>query len=174
MNENISYWLISLVFFMVTLLGYVWFRGHVFSWLRAGKRLSKTRIKKLQKGKKNYWWYESIHQEVGMGAMYWLNKIFTILFALTFLLTGWIRVMSIPICVLSIPIFLLMMVMLIFVRVHYNLQQYGASFVLFVKSENGGVDSILADFFNNPDFSSLDLIIRLSSVIFNFTSFFNK
>ena len=148
MNENISYWLISLVFFMVTLLGYVWFRGHVFSWLRAGKRLSKTRIKKLQKGKKNYWWYEALHKEVNLGFIYHLNKAFTVLFVLTFaltLLTGLKKEMTLLLCPLHILFYTVSAITMLFSRIQENLDFHGTPFVIFARSSNGGVDSVIFD-----------------------------
>lgn len=112
--------------------------------------LSKTKIKKSRKGKKNYWWYEAIHREAGMGGLYLLNKMFTILYPLASLLTvlaGWIPFMSIPIFVVSLPIYLLTTVMLVFVRVQYNLARYESPVVLFGKAENKGVDSVFLDLF---------------------------
>ncbi len=149
MKDNIAYWLISIAFLLLPLLSYIWFRCHLYSWLRTGKHLSKTKIKKSRKGKKNYWWYEAIHREAGMGGLYLLNKMFTISYPLAFLITvlaGWIPFVSIPICIISLPVYLLITVMLVFVRVQYNLARYGSSVVLLGKAENK-IDSVFFDLF---------------------------
>ena len=42
--------------------------------------LSKSTINKLKKGTKNYWWYEALNKECGMGILYPCNKYFTLSF----------------------------------------------------------------------------------------------
>lgn len=148
MNENIGYWLLSIMFLLLPPIFYGLFRYHIYSWLRKDKHLSKTKIRKAAKGLTNYWWYESLHQEIGLGAIYWLNKIFTILFPVTFLLTvltGWIHIMSVPICILTVFIYLLTLVIFVFSRILYNLSRHNSPIVFWGKSENNGIDSFFLD-----------------------------
>ena len=49
------YYFLTLAFLAVLAFLYVGFRGGVQNWLRVGKKISKTHINRLKKGKKNYW-----------------------------------------------------------------------------------------------------------------------
>lgn len=58
---------------------YLGFRTAVNLYLK-GNGHGKTAIKTKMKGKRNYWWYEELHQSYHLGWIYYLNKIFTVLY----------------------------------------------------------------------------------------------
>ena len=129
---------------------YAWFRSSVETWLNRSKRISKSRFRKLTKGKKNYWWYETLHKEEDLGLLYYLNKAFTVLYVLIFaltLLTGFIKVMSLILCPMNVILYVLTAFMVIFSRIQDNLDFHGKPFVVFAKSYNNGIDSVIFDIF---------------------------
>lgn len=80
-------------FFLFGALGlfYVFFRISMGILLRR-KKCSNVFVKKNMHGKSNYWWYKSIHHQVGIGIIYHLNKLFTAGFMFCVLLhivIGW-------------------------------------------------------------------------------------
>lgn len=89
--------------YAVSILAILWystsygliFRGGVQNYLRR-RGVSKSRIKKLKKGGlRNYWWYTDLHEEVGLGAAYGLNILYTVLFfsaSMMNIFFGWLRV----------------------------------------------------------------------------------
>ena len=79
-QDLVSFYFVSLLFCVGSLISYWIFRGGVNSYLRKSKGLSKTNINKHKKGKKNYWWYEEIHREFDIEKLYYINKIYTIFF----------------------------------------------------------------------------------------------
>ena len=113
-----------------------------------GKRTLAINGKLLKKGKKNFWWYETLHKEEDLGLLYYLNKAFTILYVLIFaltLLTGFIKVMSLILCPMNVILYVLTAFMVIFSRIQDNLDFHGKPFVVFAKSYNNGVDSVIFD-----------------------------
>lgn len=149
-QEVVSFCFVSLLFLMMPAIYYVLFRASVRNWLMISKRMSKSKIKKSTIGKRNYWWYEQIHRENDIGGIYYLNRIFTVLYPLTFiftLLTGLIRVMSIPICIMSIVTYLLMVIMCIFSKVQNNIENHGRVIVLYARNSNDLIDSVVFDIF---------------------------
>ena len=138
----------SLIMMGLPAISYFLFRGSVEIWIKRKKRLRKSRYRNLLKGKKNYWWYEALHKEVNLGFIYHLNKIFTALFALTFeltLLLGLIKEMSLLLCIIHVSLYTLSAIMMAFSRIQENLDFHGTPIVIWRKSRNGGVDSIILD-----------------------------
>lgn len=153
-NEDlVNYYFISLIFIIATLIFYAFFRGSVNYYLQNCKKISKTNINKHKKGKRNYWWYEEIHKEFGIGKIYYLNKIYTILFLSVFslhLILGFFKVTSIITCLLSIILYVFSAIMWLFTSIQNNIEEHGCAFVLLAQRRNKGIDS-----------SVLDLIIML-------------
>ncbi|MBQ7789078.1 MAG: hypothetical protein IJ398_05440 [Clostridia bacterium] len=150
-NQNVSiYYFVSLFMMLLPALFYVYFRFSVGSWLKRSRRISNSKFENLTKGKKNFWWYVALHKEVNLGILYYINKAFTILyvslFALT-LLTGLIKEMSLILCPLNILLYLLTAFMVIFSRIQDNLDFHKKPFVIFARSRNKGIDSIIFDLF---------------------------
>ena len=124
------------------------FRDSVEMWTKRKKCMRKSKYRNLLKGKKNYWWYEALHKKVNLGFIYHLNKIFTALFALTFALTlllGLIKEMSLLLCIIHVSLYTLSAIMMAFSRREENLDFHGTPIVIWRKSRNGGVDSVLLD-----------------------------
>ena len=124
-------------------------------------------MNQMKKGKRNYWWYEEIHRNHGMGMLYHLNKTFTISYLLALMMTivfGFFRVMSIPICVLSMIAYLSMTVMKVFTNVQNNIEEHGKIFVLLKKNSMGKVDSIWFDLLS----VALILVIAYAHLIVTF------
>ena len=148
-DENISsFYFISLLMMLMPAIFYLLFRFSVNEWLKRSKHISRTKIKKLIKEKKNFWWYETLHREVDLGLIYYLNKSFTIVYILLLiltLLTGFIKIMSPILCVMNIILYLLTDFIVIFWRVQDNLDYHKKPIVLFARSSNGGIDSIVLD-----------------------------
>lgn len=150
-DRNVSiFYFVSLLMLFLPAIFYAWFRSSVGTWLNRSKRISKSRFRKLTKGKKNYWWYETLHKEEDLGLLYYLNKAFTILYVLIFaltLLTGFIKVMSLILCPMNVILYVLTAFMVIFSRIQDNLDFHGKPFVVFAKSYNNGIDSVIFDIF---------------------------
>ena len=147
-TEMVSYSFITVGFLAFSLIFYMLFRFSLESWLKRVHRMSNTYIRKSKKGKRNYWWYETLHREVGLGILYGMNKLYTLLFpaalALT-LLTGYFRPMSIPICALVTAVSLLTAAMSVFVYAQHNKEEHGTYVVLLARNSRRGFDSVLFD-----------------------------
>ena len=146
-EDMVTYYFISLLFYAVPPIFYGLFRFAVGSWL-GRKRISKSRLRKLKKGVRNYWLYEALHNELNMGFLYYLNKGFVIIYAVSFclsLLLGWLRYMAPVITGCYVTVSILTAVMIVFTSSQDNLDKYGTPVVLFRISKNKQVDSILLD-----------------------------
>lgn len=143
----VSYYFASMLFLALPPIYYASFRLAVDSWLRR-KKISKSRMKKLKKGKQNYWWYKALHEEVGLGMIYPLNKLFTILYPIELclsLLLGWIRSFAPVISFLYAIISLLLAGMTLFSSVQHNIDEYGAPIVILRRTKRNGFDSSILD-----------------------------
>ena len=143
-----TFYFFALIMMVLPAIFYFLFRDGIEMWTKRKKRTSKSKFRNSLKGKKNYWWYEALHQEVNLGFIYHLNKAFTILFVLTFaltLLTGLKKEMSLVLCPLHIFVYMLSAVTTVFYRIQNNLDFYGTPFVIFNRSRNGGIDSVIFD-----------------------------
>lgn len=144
------FYFVSLFMMLLPAFFYVWFRLSVGNWLNRSKKISRSRFKKLTNGKRNYWWYEALHKEENLGAIYFLNKSFTIIFVTLFLLTlftGYIKEMSLILCPMNVILYVLTAFMVMFSKIQDNLDFHGKPFVLLAKSSNGGIDSVVFDIF---------------------------
>ena len=150
-DPNVSmFYCVSLVMMIIIPpIFYTLFRSAVEMWGIRKKRVIKSKYRNLLKGKKNYWWFEALHQEINLGFIYRLNKAFTVLFALTFaltLLTGLKKEMALLLCPMHVLFYAILAIMTIFSRTQENLDVHGTPIVIFARSRNGGVDCILGDF----------------------------
>ena len=146
-EEMVSYYFMSILFLGLPPIFYAMFRLSIDSWLRRHK-ISKSRIKKLKTGKKNYWWYEAIHQQYDMGPLYHLNKFLTVFYPITLgisILLGWLRAMTPLISVLYALISLTVAGMSLFASVQNNLDEYGVPVVILRQAKNKRIDSIVFD-----------------------------
>ena len=140
---------VSLLFMLLLPpVSYFLFRSGVEDWVMRTKHTSKSRIRKLKTGKKNYWWFEALHKEENLGGIYRLNKFYTLLyislFALT-LLTGLIKEMYMILCPMNAILYALTAYMNEFSRVQHNIEHYGKPFVFLARTTNKSWDSSLLD-----------------------------
>lgn len=78
----VKYYILCLIFILTTpLFFYLPFRIGLLDTLQCEHHLSNSRMKKMKKGKRNFWWLESFHREFGFSFLYWGNQIATILYA---------------------------------------------------------------------------------------------
>lgn len=143
----VSYYFTTMLFITLPPIFYLLFRFAVDSWL-SRKRISKNKIKKLKKGKKNFWWYEALHEEIDLGLIYHINKLVTILYPINLVLAitlGWLRFMTPVITGLYVIISILIAGMSVFSSVQENLDAYGTPFVILRRTENHGFTSSILD-----------------------------
>lgn len=149
MSEVMNCYIISLAVLLVSLLfGYFPFRTGVDTYLRHTRRMSRTRIRKSKKGKRNYWWYQRLHEEERLGALYYVNKIYTVAWLALFVLTlavGWVKETLPVLCFSRVLLYLLSGGMALWGNVQENIRVHGRPFVLLARSENQGFDSVLID-----------------------------
>ena len=132
-GENaVAFYNLNILFALIFPIFYFWFRDAVHSWLR-GRKISDTMIRKSRKGAKNFWWFEELHRNFGLSAIYTLNKIYTIFFAVHFtasVLLGWaeplFRIFAVSYTLLA----LLTSYMAEFSRMQRTIERYGCKFVL--------------------------------------------
>ena len=144
----LAYYFQTLLFLVLLAIIYFIFRGGVQTWLRMKKRLSKTHIRKLKKGKKNFWWYQALHDEVGIGLLYPLNKGFTLVYTLALglsLILGWWKPVSVVLCGLMLPLCLSAGTMIAFALIWGNIEEHGRPIVLLAQRKNNGGDSVSFD-----------------------------
>lgn len=142
------FYFVSLIMMVLPAIFYCLFRDGVKIWTKRKTSLNESKYRNLLKGRKNYWWYEALHKKVNLGFIYHLNKAFTILFVLTFvltLLTGLKKEMTLLLCPMHVLFYAIFAIMMFFSRIQDNLDFHGTPFVIFARSRNGGVDSILFD-----------------------------
>lgn len=146
-EEMVSYYFFSLMLLALPPIFYLMFRFAIDSWLRR-KKISRSKIKKLKAGKRNYWWYEEIHRQYNMGLLYHLNKFLTISYPITLglsILLGWLRPVAPLISGLYAIVSLAVAAMSLFTSVQNNLEEYGVPIVLLAQSKSKRIDSILFD-----------------------------
>lgn len=143
----VTYYFATMLFIALPPIFYLLFRLAIESWLRK-KHISKNRIKKLKKGKKNFWWYEALHEEVNLGLIYHANKLITILYPIDFALAltlGWLRFMTPVITGFYVIISVLSAGMSLFSSAQNNMETYGTPIVVLRRTKNHGFTSSLFD-----------------------------
>lgn len=146
-ERMVAYYFATMIFIALPPIFYLIFRFAVGSWLRR-KGISKTRMKKLMKGKRNYWWYESLREEFDLGLIYHANKLVTILYPIHVVLAvalGWARFMTPVITGLYVMISVLSAGMSLFSSAQNNIEAYGTPFVILRRTKNQGFTSSLLD-----------------------------
>lgn len=145
----LAYYFLTLLFLVLLAIIYFIFRGGVQTWLRMKKRLSKTHIRKLKKGVKNFWWYQALHAETGMGLLYPLNKGFTLVYTLALglsLVLGWWKPTSVILCGLMFLLGIFSAIMIGFASIWGNIEEHGRPIVLLAYPKTkGGLDSVILD-----------------------------
>lgn len=127
---------------------YLLFRSGVEDWVMRTKHISKSRFKKLKTGKKNYWWFEALRKEENLGKIYHLNKTFTLLYTILFVLTlfiGFKKEMHLILCPMNLILYILTAYMYLFSKIQHNILHYGKPFILLARSPNNSFDSSFFD-----------------------------
>ena len=94
-EEHVTFYFVIWTMLVLSVIYYGFFRGAVQLYLR-DKGLSKSHVKKAKEGWRNYWWYEELNQQIGLSWIYYVNKVYTLLFLCTIALhlcLGWWGVM---------------------------------------------------------------------------------
>ena len=107
LNEHyVNLYLLIWLAFVISAIWYFLFRGAIPGILRR-EGASKSAIKKSQKGLRNYWFYDEIHKKYNIGFLFYLNKIFILLFGpflCLHIILGWhsafVPAVAIAVCVL--------------------------------------------------------------------------
>lgn len=97
-----SFYFLSWGVLLLTALAYLLFRPNITALYRR-RGLSRTRIKSLKKGKRNFWWLEALQQEHSLGLLYYFNKAFTVLYLITVIAQaslGWWKWSTVPLAAL--------------------------------------------------------------------------
>ena len=143
-----QFYVFNIFYSIISFYIYGMFRFGVEDNLRY-RRCSKSYIKKSLKGVKNYWTYARIHGDAGLGCAYRLNLALLVLTPAYFVfavLFGWIRLMQLPVAILSAVICTVQVPAMFFAEVYYNLENYGEEFVLYRRRKNFyGYDSSVVD-----------------------------
>ena len=124
-------WFLSPLLLLFPMLHYLFFRVGMKDRFKR-KKVVKRDVRILMRGKKNFWWYQAIHEKYGIGVLYPLNIIFTVLFLMTLvmmLLFGWLRVMNYVNAVLYTALAVLGMVLAVFGMTESNIAEYGKPFI---------------------------------------------
>ena len=128
---------------------YFLFRSGVEDWTMRTKHISKSKIRKLKTGKKNYWWFEALHKEENLGHIYHLNKLYTLLYILIFSLTlfaGLKREMHLILCPMNVLLYALTAYMYLFTSAQHNIDHYGKPFIFLARGPNKRLTSSFLDF----------------------------
>ena len=95
-EQYISFYFLIWLSLLISAIWYMFFRMGISRLLR-NSGINKKTTDKAMKGAKNYWWYESVNELHNLDWMYYVNKWFTILYAIAtlfHLLIGWWRIAS--------------------------------------------------------------------------------
>lgn len=127
---------------------------------------SKSMIKKLTKGKRNYWWFEAIHEKYGIGILYPLNKLLTVLlpFSIVFsLLFIWFSFGKYLCAVLNTVLMLCCLITYIYSSMQDNYINFGSYFVILgvSKDSNRRVTHFNSSFLDIFMFLVMCMCIRL-------------
>lgn len=91
-EQYVTQYVIIWAALLVVAIWYMFFRAGMTRRIR-DHGCSNTRKNELLQGWKNYWWYTAVHKEMHLGGIYYLNKIFTVVFVvlagIQFLLGWW-------------------------------------------------------------------------------------
>ena len=142
------FYFLHIVIVLYNLLLYSIFRGGIYDYLRLSK-MSKTNIRKSKKGLKNYWLYQSIHEQHSLGILYGLNilfLIFTIVYSTLVFTLGFIKTLQPLLVILSICLCIVEIPTMAIASIYDCKAEFGRSFVLLTKRKesNGYYSSPLS------------------------------
>lgn len=132
-EEFVDFYFAHWVFMTIPAIWYAIFRIALFNSFRREKK-SRTFLKKSMKGIKNYWWYEQLNSEHGLGWIYHMNKCFTIMFATSLglhFIIGWCRAFSALIATIFAISCIPCSAMWVFSSMQISQDEFGNKIVLF-------------------------------------------
>lgn len=142
-EDMVTFYFVNLFFLALPPIYYVFFRSAMGSWLER-RKIRKREIRRLMKGKRNFWWYEAIHNEYGIGVIYFINKFVTIAYpigAVLSVLFNWIKVIAPITSIINALVCLSVAVLSVFEMIQSNLDNYKAPFILLRITEDKRLDS---------------------------------
>ena len=134
-----SFHICNIICAMFALFTYESFRFGIDSYLRVNKN-SETYIKKSKKGYVNYWIYKKIHDDVGLGYIFYLNILLltlTLLYSLLSICFGWMKFLYLPIAICNMFLCIAQIPAIIFADKYWNLECYKKKFVILTRSKSG-------------------------------------
>ena len=145
------YYFITLAFLLVPPLFYFFFRLNVIEYLSGKLKRRERTLRRSMKGKKNFWWYQSIHDEFGIGPIYHLNRAFTLLYvvaAAVTLVLGFFKATIPIVCAINMLTYVATAVLSVYASLMYNINTYNSPVVIFRRSASKRIDSSLLDLFS--------------------------
>lgn len=142
------YYFITLAFLLVPPFYYFFFRINVIEYLSSKLKRRERTLRKSMKGKRNFWWYQKIHEEFGIGPTYHLNRAFTLLYLATATVTlvlGFVKATIPIICVINLLTYAATAVLSVYASMMYNTNTYNSPIIIFRRSPRKGIDSSLLD-----------------------------
>ena len=140
----------QIIFLLYSLLLYANLRSGIYHHLRL-RKISKTAIRKNQRGFCNYWLYQDIHKNYGLGFAYELNiaYLLTWFFHLSVVLLSVVfPVLKLVLFICSCILCLIEITAVIFSSVNEYRTEFGCGFVLLAKTkETGKLRSSFVDIF---------------------------
>ncbi len=133
-QEIHDFWFLASLSMIFPLFNFVMFRSSVKAWMKRTRSVGKKRFREMRKGVLNFWFYNRIHKEVGLGIAYYLNVAYVVLFFVTLVLSlmfGWLKPMTPVIfgCFCALAVFSTFSYM--FSTIQDNITEYGKGIVFF-------------------------------------------
>ena len=145
------YYFVTLVFLLVPLIVYFFFRLNAIEYLSGKLKRRERTLRKSMKGKKNFWWYQKIHEEFDIGPIYYLNRAFTLLYlsaAAVTLVLGFFKATIPIVCAINLLTYAATAILWVYASVMYNINSYKSPIVLLRRSSTQRIDSSVLDIFS--------------------------
>ena len=145
------YYFVTLVFLLVPLIVYFFFRLNDIEYLSGKLKRRERTLRKSMKGKKNFWWYQKIHEEFDIGPIYYLNRAFTLLYlsaAAVTLVLGFFKATIPIVCAINLLTYAATAILWVYASVMYNINSYKSPIVLLRRSSTQRIDSSVLDIFS--------------------------
>lgn len=132
--EQQKYWFFTPLITVIYIIEFLAFRSSLKDWMKRTRSLGGTDLRKMKKGKADTWFFRTAHKEVGLGAVYYLNALFTVLLASTVALSitlGFIKYLTPLISALFVALAVVSAVASVFAIIQENIANYGKPIILF-------------------------------------------
>lgn len=125
-------WFVSPLSLLFPMLHYLFFREGMKNRFKR-KKVVKRDVRILMRGKKNFWWYQAIHEKYNIGFVYFLNLSYTVLFLVTLasmLLFGWLHAMQYVNAALYTVLAVFGVGLSVFGMAESNIAEYGKPWIM--------------------------------------------